>query len=109
MPKAPARSEGNFPRDVRPILERFDREVAQRRLPRDEIIASWQRCVLAGVDSEHFVVPYDPGIDDGDRLNWAAGPIIERVGRDLEDTRIGLLLSDPQAHIVASRAGDKAT
>src|SRR3954454_17013441 len=42
---------------------------------RDDILASWQRCVQAGLQPDEFEVPYDPDVDDGGRLSWAAGSI----------------------------------
>jgi DNA-binding CsgD family transcriptional regulator len=77
--------------------------------PREEIVASWGRSALAGVRPERFEVPYDADVDDRSRFTWAAESVIDRVGRDLEGTKIGLLLTDQRAHVVARRAGDHAT
>src|SRR5712692_12110465 len=61
---------------------------------RDDILASWRRCVLVGLRPDHFEVPYDANVDDGGRLSRAASAVIDRVGDDLEGTKIGLFRSE---------------
>jgi transcriptional regulator of acetoin/glycerol metabolism len=71
------------------------------------IIASWERCVRAGLRHDRFAVPYDADVDDSSRLCWAAAPVIDRVGSDLEGTGIGVVLTDQRAQVVTRRAGDR--
>ena len=93
--------------DLRHLFDRFE-SAGVDGATRGEIISSWQRSVLAGLDNTRFEVPYDADIDDKGRLIRAAGPVIDRVAQDLEETRIGLFLTDQRAHIVARRSGDRA-
>jgi transcriptional regulator of acetoin/glycerol metabolism len=76
---------------------------------REEIIASWERSVLAGLAPDRFDVPYDADVDDHGRLSWAAESVIDGMGSDLEGTRIGLLLTDQRGQVVDRRAGDRPT
>src|SRR5262249_46607559 len=64
--------------------------------------------VLVGLQPDRFDVPYDSDVDGRSRLSWAAESVINRVADDLEGTKIGLLLTDQQAHVVARRTGDRA-
>jgi len=90
------------------LFDRFDNAEGEVRATRAEIVTSWQRSVLAGLDNTRFDVPYDPAIDEGGRLIRAGRPVIDRVAKDLDETRISLLLADQRAHIVARRSGDRA-
>jgi transcriptional regulator of acetoin/glycerol metabolism len=78
-------------------------------LLRDEIVASWERCARAGLRPERFEVPYDTDVDDRGRLCWAAGPVLDQVGGDLDGTGVGLLLTDQRARVLARRAADHDT
>src|SRR5256885_14250456 len=78
-------------------------------LLRDEIVASWERCALAGLRPERFEVPYDADFDSRGRLCWAAGPVLDRVGDDLDGTGVGLLLTDQRARVLARRVADHDT
>jgi transcriptional regulator of acetoin/glycerol metabolism/DNA-binding CsgD family transcriptional regulator len=76
---------------------------------RDEIVTSWHRCATAGLRTDRFDVDYDPDTDARGRLGWAAESVIERVGADLDGTRIGLVLADEQGRVISRSAGDRAT
>ena len=76
---------------------------------RDEIVASWERCARAGLRPERFEVPYDADVDDRGRLCWAAGPVLDQVGGDLDGTGVGLLLTDQRARVLARRTADHNT
>ena len=56
---------------------------------RDEIVASWERCARAGLRPDRFEVPYDGDVDYRGRACWAAGPVLDRVGGDLDGTGAG--------------------
>jgi signal transduction histidine kinase len=72
---------------------------------REDILTSWQRCVVAGLRPDRFEVPYQPDLDDGP-LRWAAAPILDQVAGELEGTGVGLLLTDARGQVVDRRAAD---
>ena len=73
---------------------------------REDILTSWQRCVVAGLRPDHFEVPYQPDFDDDGPLRWAAAPILDQVADELEGTGVGLLLTDARGQVVDRRAAD---
>jgi signal transduction histidine kinase len=46
---------------------------------REDILTSWQRCVVAGLRPDHFEVPYQPDFDRDGPLRWAAAPCAARA------------------------------
>lgn len=94
--------------DLRRVLERLEHAGVDDRVLRDEILASWHRCVLVGVPSDRFEVPYDGDVDDRGRLSRAAEPVIDELGDDLDGTGIGLLLTEQRGQVIARRTGDRA-
>ena len=76
---------------------------------RQDILTSWQRSVVAGLRPDHFVVPYQPDLDDDGPLRWAAAPVLDQVAEELEGTRVGLLLTDARGQVVDRRAADTGT
>ena len=73
---------------------------------RQDILTSWQRCVVAGLRPDRFEVPYQPDLDDDGPLRWAAAPVLDQVADELEGTGVGLLLSDARGQVVDRRAAD---
>ena len=73
---------------------------------RQDILTSWQRCLVAGLRPDHFEVPYQPDVDDDGPLRWAAAPILDQVAGELEGTGVGLLLTDARGQVVDRRAAD---
>jgi transcriptional regulator of acetoin/glycerol metabolism len=73
---------------------------------RQDILTSWQRCVVAGLRPDRFEVPYQPEIDDDGPLRWAASPILDQVADELEGAGVGLLLTDARGQVVDRRAPD---
>jgi signal transduction histidine kinase len=73
---------------------------------REDILTSWQRCVVAGLRPDRFEVPYQPDLDDDGPLRWAAAPVLDQVADELEGTGVGLLLTDARGQIVDRRAAD---
>jgi signal transduction histidine kinase len=73
---------------------------------REDILTSWQRCVVAGLRPDRFKVPYQPDFDDDGPLRWAAAPILDQVADELEGTGVGLLLTDGRGQVVDRRAAD---
>ncbi len=91
------------------MLDRSEGAGGKASLLRDEIVASWERCARAGLRPQRFEVPSDGDVDDRGRLCWAAGPVLDQVGGDLDGTGVGLLLTDQRARILARRAADHDT
>ena len=75
-------------------------------LVRQDILTSWQRCVVAGLRPDHFEVPYQPDFDQDGPLRWAAAPVLDQVADELEGTGVGLLLSDARGQVVDRRAAE---
>jgi transcriptional regulator of acetoin/glycerol metabolism len=94
---------------LRAVLERSQGAGSRPGLLRDEIVASWERCARAGLRPERFEVPYDADVNDRGRLCWAAGPVLDQVGGDLDGTGVGLLLTDQRAKVLARRTADHDT
>lgn len=78
---------------LRAVLDRSEEAGGKASLLRDEIVASWERRARAGLRPERFEVPYDADVDDRGRLCWAAGPVLDQVGGDLDGTGVGFLLT----------------
>ena len=93
---------------LREVVARFDEAVGEDDAPRDEIRASWERCVLLGLHPERFVVPYNADLDTDGRLSWAAGPVIDHVADDLTGTPMGLLLTDQRGQVLVRKSGGHA-
>ena len=79
----------------------------QPGLVRPEIVSSWERSVLAGLNPGQFEVPYLPDVDVHGRLTWAAAAILDRVAEDLAGSRIGLLLTDERGQVVDRKAPER--
>lgn len=73
---------------------------------RQDILTSWQRCVVAGLRPDRFEVPYQPDLDTDGPLRWAAAPILDQVSGELEGTGVGLLLTDARGQVVDRRAAE---
>lgn len=95
-------------RDLREELDRFVRSEGEPGAVRREIVSSWQRCITAGLHPDRLEVPYQPDVDDGGRLSWAARTVIDRMAEDLEGSGIGLLLTDERGHVIDRTAGESA-
>jgi transcriptional regulator of acetoin/glycerol metabolism len=88
-------------------MDRFGDAAGESAHIRDEIAASWQRCALAGMRPERFVVPYRADIDDAGRLAWAAAPIVAQLTPDLEGTHAAIILTDERAHVLTRTDADR--
>jgi sigma-54 dependent transcriptional regulator, acetoin dehydrogenase operon transcriptional activator AcoR len=77
--------------------------------PRPEIELAWRRAALAGLDPGQEVretVLSD--VDRRSRLVVAAEPVLDRMARDLADTRFSVLLADSTSVIVDRRIGERS-
>ncbi len=93
--------------DLREELDRFVSAGSKPSTAREDIAASWERSVLAGLHRDRFDVPYVADVDDDGELVWAATPIVDRVAEDLEGTGIALLLTNQRGHVVDRRARER--
>jgi signal transduction histidine kinase len=75
-----------------------------RDVVREDILVSWQRCVVAGLRPDRFEVPYQPDVDDDGPLRRAAAPVLDQVAGELEGTGVGLVLADARGQVVDRRA-----
>ncbi|WP_134324148.1 sigma-54-dependent Fis family transcriptional regulator [Cumulibacter soli] len=85
-----------------------DREARHPRLPRPDIVNSWQRSLLGGVQPTGIDLPY---VTDGPtkrRLLAAASPILDALADELADTNGTVLLADSDARIVDRRVGTRS-
>jgi sigma-54 dependent transcriptional regulator, acetoin dehydrogenase operon transcriptional activator AcoR len=73
---------------------------------RAEIVASWHRAALVGLQPESFDPPYDPDVEEGSRLERAATPVLDQLSDDLAGTEMSLLLTDERGHVVDRRVSD---
>jgi signal transduction histidine kinase len=89
-----------------PAVQWADPHWGAQHAVRQDILTSWQRCLVAGLRPDRFEVPYQPDVDDDGPLRWAAAPILDQVASDLEGTGVGLLLADARGQVVDRRAAD---
>src|SRR5580692_5554937 len=73
---------------------------------RQDILTSWQRCVVAGLRPDRFQVPYQADFDEDGPLRWAAAPILDQIADELQGTGVGLLLTDARGQVVDRRAAE---
>jgi transcriptional regulator of acetoin/glycerol metabolism/DNA-binding CsgD family transcriptional regulator len=73
---------------------------------RAEIVESWRRAALVGLQPESFDPPYDPDVNEGSRLERAAAPVLDQLSDDLAGTETSLLLTDERGHVVDRRVSD---
>jgi sigma-54 dependent transcriptional regulator, acetoin dehydrogenase operon transcriptional activator AcoR len=74
---------------------------------RPEVVASWRRAALVGLEPERFEPSYDPDVERGTRLERAAAPVLDQVSEDLAGTETSLVLTDEHGHIVDRRVSDR--
>jgi transcriptional regulator of acetoin/glycerol metabolism len=75
--------------------------------PRQDILSSWKRSLLAGLTPERFEVPQVTDVDEDGPLAWTAAPVMARLAVELEGTGIGIVLADSRGHIVSRRSGER--
>jgi len=82
------------------VLDRLaDGPRGQQRIS-DAILLSWRRSADAGLIPHEIRAPYDPDVDAGGRLRWAAEPGMATVSGDLEGVEVALLLADDRGHVI---------
>jgi transcriptional regulator of acetoin/glycerol metabolism len=75
---------------------------------RPEIAASWRRSKLSGVSPDRVpVVPMDDLSERSYRLLHVARPVLDRLAEELAGTVTSMIVTDPQARILARRVGER--
>jgi transcriptional regulator of acetoin/glycerol metabolism len=75
---------------------------------REQILNSWRRSRFSSVDVDHIEPPYRTDIDFDNRLIRSAGPVLDRLERELTDEPMTIVLTDPEAWVLDRRLGDRA-
>lgn len=75
---------------------------------RPEIAASWRRSKLSGVSPDRVpVIPMDDLSERSSRLLHVARPVLDRLAEELAGTVTSMIVTDPQARILARRVGER--
>lgn len=75
---------------------------------RPEIAASWRRSKLSGVSPDRVpVVPVDDLNERSSRLLHVARPVLDRLAEELAETVTSIIVTDPDARILARRVGER--
>jgi transcriptional regulator of acetoin/glycerol metabolism len=106
MPRKSSQPPEDGADTIRTLIERAQFIAADLGI-RTEIVGSWRRSADAGLRPDAFEVPYDDDIDGSGRLAWAARPVLERMGADLDGANVGLLLTDEHGRVLDRQAPDR--
>ena len=85
---------------MRHVLDRLADGPRGQRSVSDAILSSWRRSAEAGLVPREIRAPYDPDIDAGGRLRWAAAPGIAAASADIAGVEVALLLADERGHVI---------
>jgi DNA-binding CsgD family transcriptional regulator len=88
--------------DLRDELARVVADKSPTGFVRDEILASWRHSLAMGLRPDRFELPYDGEVEESPFLRSATG-VVDRLGCDLHDTDITVVLSDERARVVGRR------
>jgi sigma-54 dependent transcriptional regulator, acetoin dehydrogenase operon transcriptional activator AcoR len=94
------------------IRERYLAAGDPDRLPppdcgvRPEIVMSWRRSLLSGVDTAGTDLPRDRGAVPPARLVEAAGPVLDRLAAEIAGTQAWAFLADRECRLVSYVVGD---
>jgi len=75
---------------------------------RREILYSWRRSLLSGVDTASTDLPRDPEAVPPGRLVAAAGPVLCRLAGEIAGTPVWAFLADRECRLVSYVVGDQA-
>jgi sigma-54 dependent transcriptional regulator, acetoin dehydrogenase operon transcriptional activator AcoR len=75
---------------------------------RREIVLSWRRCVLSGVDPASTELPRDGAAEPPERLVLAARPVLDRLAEQLAGMPVWSFLADRECRLVRHVVGDPA-
>lgn len=73
---------------------------------RSEILMSWKRSLLAGVDPYSTEIPFDENFSPSNRLSRVAQPIMQRLEDQLSDLSSWGFLTDRGCRLLTSVVGD---
>ncbi|HEX6359611.1 sigma-54-dependent Fis family transcriptional regulator [Actinophytocola sp.] len=73
---------------------------------RKQILASWQRSQVAGIDADQFDIPYEPDLDFGGRLVTCAQPVLDRLQEQLSGLAVSVVLTDADSRLLDRRVGE---
>lgn len=73
---------------------------------REEILMSWKRSALAGVDPQTTEFPRDPGFASSSRLSQVAQPIMDRLADQISDLSAWGFLVDRGCRLLTAAVGD---
>ena len=96
------------------IRDRFLAAADPDRLPpedsgvRREIVMSWRRSLLSGVDTASTDLPRDSGAVPPGRLVQAARPVLDRLADEIAGTQAWAFLADRECRLVSHVVGDRA-
>jgi hypothetical protein len=99
-------------RRTREARERFLANPGQRP-PGDwgvrrEIVMSWRRSLLSGVDSASTDLPIDTDAVPPERLIQAARPVLGQLAGEIAGTQAWAFLADRECRLVSHVVGDRA-
>jgi sigma-54 dependent transcriptional regulator, acetoin dehydrogenase operon transcriptional activator AcoR len=75
---------------------------------RREIVMSWRRSLLSGVDATSTDLPRDAGAVPPERLIQAARPVLDRLADEIAGAQAWAFLADRECRLVSHVAGDRA-
>src|SRR5258708_3211330 len=75
---------------------------------RHEIVLSWRRSLLSGVDTASTDLPCDCEAVPPGRLVQAAQPVLDRLADEIAGTQVWAFLADPECRLVSHIVGDRA-
>ena len=75
---------------------------------RREIIMSWRRSLLSGVDTASTDLPRDPDAAPPGRLIQAARPVLDRLAVEIAGAQAWAFLADRECRLVSRVVGDEA-
>lgn len=76
---------------------------------RSEVLMSWKRSLLAGVDPFSTAIPFDEDFSPSNRLSRVAQPIMQRLEDQLSDLSSWGFLTDRGCRLLTSVVGDAPT
>ncbi|MCM2579820.1 SpoIIE family protein phosphatase [Streptomyces meridianus] len=75
---------------------------------RSQIIASWQRCALLGLETSVLPDLPEQEVDVEGRLMHAAAPVLDWLGNQLIAEPVSIILTDARARVLRRTAGSSA-